>query len=362
VVPSLQPREEPKQWHPSAAYGLKVAGMEAPFAEEPPGDGPSSRPAAGSEDPILTTKRRFDLPVPTDARARRRVQFLNEILPRIAETYEIDLIADAYWQRRPLPTPPPSTEERPLLAVLNDYVLPGARWTREGAFIHVRRHAWYDDRLREIPERFVRQWPSRLREQSQLSLEDAAAISLALRDEQIESFEAVMNEQGIRFTDGDPADDSFYGGNLVGKREILRAYGSLSPDQQQSLRSGRALAGATLPLPARAWIQRAAARRLRLPVEPARRWSYGPPSGVPPGTMPATLSLSVTTVGRDPVGEKSATRASFTVRYPRDGAQQFFSVTLPRVEVAPAARDQRGDRPLVPRSAFTPPSALGAGP
>src|SRR5207245_1426931 len=108
-----------------------------------------------------------------------------EVLPRIAETYGVNLIADAYRQRFPVGPPPVEKRERSLAAVLNQYILPRARWSREGEFIRVRRWTWYDDRLAEIPERLVKYWSAHLRTQPSLSLEDAAQLVLSLRDRQV---------------------------------------------------------------------------------------------------------------------------------------------------------------------------------
>src|SRR5207253_2972997 len=119
---------------------------------------------------------------------------LYDLLPRIPETYGINLVADAYRHEsafgdfghdyRPLP----AGEEWPLYRALNRFAMPTSRWTKEGEFFHVRRHLWYHDRLAEIPEPVARRWEAQLRRRPLLTLQDAAALAVALRDAQLREF------------------------------------------------------------------------------------------------------------------------------------------------------------------------------
>jgi hypothetical protein len=294
VVPAPQIPPGPHTGFLLSYTGLKVHDNEAPFspgevakaaAQKPGADANADAEAPAARDPILGIKRSFPLEVkfadPDFGWAR--FQLLNEVLPRIAETYGINLVADAYRQRFPMVLPPSTKEERSLAAVLDQYVLPRAQWSREGEFIHVRRWTWYDDRLAEIPERLVKHWAEYLRKQPSLSLDDAASLTLALRDEQLGSFEETMRDEGVLLKDPHlvPESGLFYQSVLM-NAELLRAYASLTPAQHQSLEAVKPVSYAAMAPDARAWLRAAMTRRLRLPAD-----SYK--GGLPP-FLPAVLS------------------------------------------------------------------------
>lgn len=65
----------------------------------------------------------------------------------------------------------------------------------------MRRWTWYDDRLTEIPERLVKYWAEYLRKQPSLSLDDAASLALALRDEQLGTVEETLRDEGVILRD-----------------------------------------------------------------------------------------------------------------------------------------------------------------
>jgi hypothetical protein len=294
VVPVPQIPAGPHTGFVLSYTGLKVHGNEAPFSPDdgakpgdrkPGTDANASAEASAARDPILGIRRSFPLEVkfadPDFGWAR--FQFLNEVLPRIAETYGINLVADAYRQRFPMVLPPSTKEERSLAAVLDQYVLPRAQWSREGEFIHVRRWTWYDDRLAEIPERLVKYWAEYLRKQPSLSLDDAAALTLALRDEQLGSFEETMRDEGVLLKDAHLVPESgFFYQSVLTNAELLRAYAGLTPAQHQGLEAGKPVPSAAMAPDARAWLRAAMTRRLRLPAD-----SYK--GGLPP-FLPAVLS------------------------------------------------------------------------
>lgn len=176
-----------------APFGLEISGEEV----LPGDDGPPAGAPLAATDPLLTMKRPFEIALrASDPMPFPTVPSLNELLPAIAETYHINLVADAYRQQRVALPPPPSSEQRSLREVLDEYVLPDARWTREGTFLHVRRHTWFRDRQGEIPDRVVTYWYGRLVKCHALSLDDAAALALSLRNEQLENFEADIRDAG----------------------------------------------------------------------------------------------------------------------------------------------------------------------
>jgi hypothetical protein len=343
VVPAAQPAADVHPRHSSVPAGLKVASQEVPEAPKLKPDGGKTAAAGARErspatDPILGIKRRFSLKLKfaDPDRGPSRFQFLNEVLPLIAERYGINLIADAYRQRFPFWPPHPSGEELTLQELLDRTILPGARWSREGEFIHVRRWTWYDDRLAEIPERLVKQWTDRLRSQPRLSLEDAAALALALRDEQLDSFEAVMREQGLAFSgvNLDPGVEPFVSA-FVQMKAILRAYGSLSPAQRQSLQAGQPVSWAAMPLKAREHLLAGFGERLRLPADPFdhRRWLNALPL-ITAGPPLALRYAAVTTSDNDPSG-KAFVRHDFDLQFREDANPTDFYFFSPRIELKP---------------------------
>src|SRR5207253_9958776 len=85
-------------------------------------------------------------------------------------------------------------------------------------------------------------------------------LAVTLPDEQLDAFEEVMREEGVRWDDM----ASFRANvTLFGNREILRACGSLLPAQRQALLAGQAVDDAQLPPAARRWLQRAWDQRRR---------------------------------------------------------------------------------------------------
>ena len=113
-------------------------------------------------------------------------------------------------------------------------------------------------RLEEIPERVVKRWAAHLRQHPRTSLEDAAALVLALRDGQLENLEAAMLDEGIRLGVRFYVDTED-----PGRREILRAYGSLLPGQRQVLLAGGSVGYAAMPPIARRWLHKALDKRQR---------------------------------------------------------------------------------------------------
>jgi hypothetical protein len=223
-------------------------------------------PAAMQNDPVLGAQRPFRVELTPAGKGPVEPITVNELLATIAETYGINLVADAY-RAEPLSLPDltalqasagAGAEARAyrLCELLDRYVSPSARWSREDGFVHVRRQAWFHDRLAEIPARVAKQWAVSLRQTGPVSLEEAARLVATLRDEQLEQFEAVMNEQGIGVMLS--FDDA---GADAGKRQraILRAYAHLLPAQRSALRAGGAVAGAAMPDDARRWLRAALA-------------------------------------------------------------------------------------------------------
>lgn len=355
VTPGVQ---TPADFHPSilsAPAGLTISGTDAalPSADALQNDetlrpGPaapprgSAAPSALDRSPLLAASRRFIFaPKPADADyGWTRYQFLNNVLPKIADTYGVNLVADAYRQRFPVWPPFPSAKEQTLAEVLDEYVAPHAHWTREGQFIHVRRWTWYDDRLGEIPQRVVAAWSGRLRQRPVLSLDDMAQLAHSLTDPQLANFEDVMREAGVCMVnmDGQP-DVKAFRHAVLDHRDILRCYAALSLPQQSALQSGQTVAYPAMPGDARAWLRAAVARRLRAspdPFDPQRASVPPPAAGV---QLPRALTLSRLALvdGSAPGGRYE--QVNLTVHYPDDGVWVTFPLIGPRVQIRPSTGD-----------------------
>jgi hypothetical protein len=204
---------------------------------------------------MLGRKRAVKIDPPVIERRYRSVAFLSRFLPRIAETYGINLIADAYRHPSfPLPRLP-AGEQRPLYELLDEFVLPAARWSKDGDFLLIRQRNWYQARVAEIPERLVRSWATRLRQERRLTLQDAVSLALALNDEQWRTFIPALHDEGVL------VGGSFYSSYGEIWVQFLRAYGSLTPAQRQMILAGKSVPYAAMPVPARRWLQVALDRR-----------------------------------------------------------------------------------------------------
>jgi hypothetical protein len=337
VVPLVQPAADLGTPFLTRPTGLKIASHEVPEAEEAKGDtGKGDRTGAPPDtDPILEIKRPFPLRLKsTDPDANWfHAPFPNEVLPLIATRYGVNVIADAYRQRFLFAPSEPSGAEQTLRAALDRYVLPRARWSREGAFIHVRRWTWYDDRLAEIPERLVNHWSERLRKQRLLSPDEAGELALSLQDPQLEAFEAVMRDEGVNFV-------SLSGGlitraldaDVLEKKELLRAYASLSSGQRQSLMAGRPLSWSEMPASARQWLRAALWQQLRLPADPTdhRRMFAQPLLTLTPVQG---LRLNPVKIEDSAVPGGSYVRYDFDLQFREDNRPVDFFLFSPRIEL-----------------------------
>jgi hypothetical protein len=348
----------------AASEVLGVTGRSAKVLEVPPRADPSA-----ATDPVFGQKRRVTIDLPTRNQNWHRVEWLNRILPRIAETYGINLVADAYRHPHYRLAALPSGEERPLYAVLDELVLPVARWSRDGEFLRVRQHNWYQSRLAEIPERILRPWVNRLRQEPRLTLEDATTLVLSLRDEQVRSFGAVLRDEGIQIS-------PMFTGDMEYHRNDLRVYGSLTPGQRQALLAGGKVAYAAMPAEARQWLERVLDKRdapieerntgfLTLRVEQVERVANATPEGITIlyRTAPApdaagdapfqarhlrteNTGAELVAFGSPPLGSARLEWARFRYEFGAAPTRVDYTFEPPwvRVETEP----KREDRPAVP--------------
>src|SRR5262249_12133090 len=128
-------------------------------------------------DPVLAARRRLELRRKVDnASDEWRTSWLHTGLPAGGDNYSLNPVGDG---SRGLSSPAPprdrSGEEMSLYEALNHYVLPEARWCRNGAFVRARRHRWYGIRRTEIPGRVAKQWADYLKARRALTLDETAA-------------------------------------------------------------------------------------------------------------------------------------------------------------------------------------------
>jgi hypothetical protein len=206
----------------------------------------------------------------------------------MAETYGLDLVADAYQTQRFGRQPPAAPQETAQYEALTRHLGWAAEWARDGEFLRIRSRTWYHDRPAEIPARVARHWVALLRREQRLSLDHAAALAVQLTDAQWPQLGGVLQDGGVQLqADGLGRSRGF---SDEVSREILRTYGTLSPRQQEHLRSGGQIALAELPPASQRWLLAA--------FEQRQRQFAGPelPPGEPP---PGLLSLSALTVRRE---------------------------------------------------------------
>lgn len=260
-----------------AAYALPSG---AGVYRQPVPKAPSPEDAAArwGGDPLLGARRSFKmapLEPGVDLARTRTMRRLHEVLPELARTFGVNIIADAYLGQRLPPQPPNTAQELPLYEVLNRHALPSGEWTREGDFLRVRSHTWYFDRLSDIPDPVVREWAAHLRRLRRLDLEHATRLVLLLRDEQLLELGSRLREEGVYLGDGPLSLISELSG---GDKDVLRAYGTLPPRQQKSLQAGGELPLEQLPPASRRWLE-AALEQLE------RERDTGVAGGLPPGAL-----------------------------------------------------------------------------
>jgi hypothetical protein len=225
---------------------------------------PPISPQTAARDPVLAARRQLRLePKPAENDAWDEA-WLTTILPAVAESYQLNLVADAYRRQAgwsPLLPAFTAEGEIPLYEFLNRYVLTAARPTRDGAFVRLRRKRWYRIRLGEIPERMATEWTDFLRARPRLSLDELAALVTAFRDEQLEeNFAAMLEAARLRLPE--LLDEVLRNPRMFpsswqpGAREMLRVYGTLPAALKDRLRAGHSLPYAALPPASRGWLRR----------------------------------------------------------------------------------------------------------
>jgi beta-lactamase regulating signal transducer with metallopeptidase domain len=218
------------------------------------------RAAALAKDPLLGSRKLFKptvkpRPTPDWGPNAIRIWRLSELLPEVARTYGVNLIADAYWTAPAISVPQLSTGVPTSLYKLLDRMAgPRYRWQRHGPLLRLRSRNWFFDRPREIPLRLVRRWKALVEQHGALPLEEYLQSVVALSDNQLESLGLLREAAAF------PEELSGLGG-AYRARHALRLYASLTAAQRQALWQGNALPVAQM-LPAQQALYRDAVREL----------------------------------------------------------------------------------------------------
>jgi hypothetical protein len=242
-----------------------------------------------------------------------------DLASQMAETYDVDLIADGYRYQRLNDSPeslgenlPNGRVELPLHQALKRCIQPKSSWELRGEILHLRRKRWYEVRLNEIPTSVAGRWSQRLHRKPQLTLTDLLAL-LELRDGQLQEFAGVMRERGVYL--GGMFNEQVLESTQPWRTEghLLRAVAALPTLQLAQLASGQTLRYADLPLRARAEL-RALQNQLDR-TNPGRG-----PRAEAPG---AELTLSTVTISRSVTRseDRKRTHISYTLQPPADPAE-----------------------------------------
>jgi hypothetical protein len=156
-----------------------------------------------------------------------------DVLEALHRATRLPIVADYYT--RLYPRSAVSVNKEPLLDVLNQ--LSGAmrlRWNKEGPWLQFRSVSYYDDRLKEVPNRFLACWAASRRQHGFLTLNDLIEIA-RLSDVQLDS---KLVAEGIRECFGLLEWDLARSGEF---RPHLRYLGELTPAQRQEALTARGL-------------------------------------------------------------------------------------------------------------------------
>jgi hypothetical protein len=326
---------------------------------------PLDPPVVAEDDPVLGARRRLKLDDTIRERWKGHYGWLTRLLPAIAASYDLNLVADAYRMEKARPPDLLADVETPLYEVLNRLVGPAARWTRDGAFLRVRRHRWHEARREEIPDRLAKQWSDLLRQRRQLSLEETVALVTAFRDEQLQHLETLLGEEGVLLPE---VMDEISDERLPGSRDLLRAYACLPPWQRQRLQEEAGLGFTEMPLEARRHLLQGLDKQERhedVPASPAqlaagtlhlelqqleRVVTVGPErtdieyrivgprprpgEAAPPGRSTRRMFIEHQPGYTPPLGSQSLQQAVFRYQFARSRAHEY-SIALPWVHVQP---------------------------
>jgi hypothetical protein len=271
-----------------------------------------AEPVKQVTDPVLLQERPWERSSRVSGATDQTYEWMNEELIRIAKTYEIDLIADAY--RHPgYAAEPLNGRTQPLWRVLDALLKRPSRWARSGSFVVVRRKLWFLDRAAEVAETVSGRWEAYLRKNRAFEPRAVVRVLAELRDEQLPNFVGTMADRGIRI-------ESFHLGTPGSElRRFLRTLGMLSDSQWRVMRAGGDLRVATLPPPLRAQVRSVMAERHWGGLEP-------------PADDSAAIIRSPRVIAEAAHGERDSTVLLYTDTNPR---RELGGTTYPAGSILP---------------------------
>jgi hypothetical protein len=155
---------------------------------------------------------------------------LVDLLPDLARTYDVQILADAYSTGSSLGTIAMTPAPTALFTLLDRYTQFSHRWDRRGRLIRLRSRTWFLDRPREIPLRLVREWTSLQEQQGGLSFDDYVKMATTLTDTQLNGLTGISEElRNLNLYEVPRA------------RHALRLYATFNPAQRQQLWQGGVL-------------------------------------------------------------------------------------------------------------------------
>lgn len=227
------------------------------------------------KDPVFTTRQPFSpgKPPVEDWRGTLVYGQIPDLLPDIAHTYGVSVLADSY---RPTPVVPGSAFIAPLPPAAGAAPAPGQaappavvpaapitlgallaklsghyendigritynyyRWDRQEQLLRLRDRTWFFDRPKEMPRRLTDRWDRMLAVQGALSLNEYATGVASLTDDQWDSI--AENNYSPVFPPGYgtiPSRETY--------RDVLRLFGSLNVVQRQRLERGAPISWAEM--------------------------------------------------------------------------------------------------------------------
>jgi hypothetical protein len=247
-------------------------------ADAPPEDDPGRR-ALLEQDPVCSVKKQFQPDTrpyfdPLFPGSSRTGRLLPELLPELARTYGVNVIADSYWGvswRAGWISDRSSTDRpRPLFEVLDGLTGLYHQWDRRGSLVRIRDRNWFLDRPREIPLRHVRRWTALYERHGALPIEEFASAATTLTDIQSDLL-SILFEGGVFPPQWNDLQ------RLAGSRHILRLFGRLTPTDQQALQAGKSLATGQLSPALRPFVLAQLYRgyRARMPLLDLGQWGSG---------------------------------------------------------------------------------------
>lgn len=317
----LEPKAAPASAY-AQAEGTSLAiyvgvGDEAASAAE---DTPERR-AALAKDPLLGASKRFKrqpkIAAVSDPPPNGSFTTLQELLPDVARSCGLNILADAYAvDRRQLPFP--AEEPAPVYLLLDRITRNGYRWERAGDLIRIRSRSWFFARPYAVPPRVLRHWNALLAHGGEPPLEEYVATAAALNDEQLALLPSLL-----------PRGQSLALHEIHAARHALRLYAALAPQQRQELWRGQ-------PIPLALMTPEQRALFLAPWQEQQRQREREQPSAEPPQAPPlgADSGFALTARNRIVVAEKRGSTTHY--RYDTEPDQPPPPAPFPPAQGAPA--------------------------